>query len=235
MRLAPAPAARRMLNQPTEQRVAAVPHDATIVFFDLIGSSTIAEKIPPADFNTLLNVYFDRAVENVEKHQGQIAAFSGDGITAVFTGIHHRENHAVHACLAATAIFAAMRKVNADNAERGLPSLHMRVGMNSGEVAEGEIGSRDRFNFSVVGDTVNLAARLEQMGKTLFPRRERRGARRGGDASQGGGLRTCLCRLRPLRDPRARAEGKGVQARDRMNARLPQSARRFTDGVEGDG
>ena len=52
---------------------------------------------------------------------------------------------------------------------RGLPALHMRVGVNSGEVAEGEIGARDRFNFSVVGDGVNLAARLEQMGKTLFP------------------------------------------------------------------
>jgi adenylate cyclase len=169
MRLAPAPAARRMLTKSTGLRGAAVTHDATIVFFDLIGSTSIAEKVMPDEFNTLLNAYFDKAVEGVEDQHGQIAAFSGDGITAIFTGSHHHQNHAVRACRAIIAILAEMRAVNADSLSRSLPPLHMRVGLNSGEVTEGEIGARDRFNFSVVGDVVNLAARLEQMGKTLFP------------------------------------------------------------------
>ncbi len=169
MRLAPAPAARRMLTKSTDRRSTAVTHDATVAFLDLIGSTSIAEKVPPADFNSLLNTYFDRAVENVEKHRGQIAAFTGDGITAIFTGTERRQNHAVRACLAVTDVLAAMERVNADNATLGLPALHMRIGMNSGEVVEGEIGARDRFNFSVIGDVVNLASRLEQMGKTLFP------------------------------------------------------------------
>jgi adenylate cyclase len=147
MRLAPAPAARRMLTQPTQHRSAAETHDATIVFFDLIGSTAIAEKIAPADFNTLLNTYYDKAVENIEAGRGEIAAFSGDGVTAIFTGSHQLQNHAVRACLSVLAAFAAMRKVNTENASRGLPPLHMRVGMNSGVVAEGEIGAQDRFNF----------------------------------------------------------------------------------------
>lgn len=169
MRLAPAPAARRMLTRRTDQRGVAETQEATIVFFDLIGSTAIAEKVAPADFNKLLNIYFDSAVANVEAQHGEVAAFSGDGIVAVFTGSHRHQNHAIRACLAVIAILQAMRTVNVENTEGGLPALHMRVGINSGDVAAGEIGARDRFNFSVVGDVVNLASRLEQMGKTLFP------------------------------------------------------------------
>lgn len=169
LRLAPAPAARRMLQRTTDRRGAAVEHDATVAFFDLIGSTALAEKVEPAAFNALLNAYFDMVAEVVGAHRGQITAFAGDGITALFADGGHDRDHAARACAAVAAIVAAMRGANAENAKAGLPALHMRVGLNSGRVAEGDIGARDRFNFSVVGDVVNLAARLEQMGKTLFP------------------------------------------------------------------
>ena len=146
-----------------------LPDDATVVFFDLIGSTGIAEKIPPVDFSMLLNNYHDTVTEFVEKHRGLIISFSGDGVMAVYTQSDAGADHPVHACRSAINVVRGIRKINALNEDSGLPPLHLRVGVNSGSVAEGEIGAHDRFNFSVVGDVVHVASRLEQLGKTLFP------------------------------------------------------------------
>lgn len=169
MRLAPAPVARRMLIRESGHRSDAVSDDATIVFFDLIGSTSIAEKISPIEFSTLLNTYHDTVTSFVDKRQGQITAFSGDGVMAVFTLVDAGIDHAPFACRAAIEVVRGLRDINAKNEKSGMPPLHMRIGINSGSVAEGEIGARDRFNFSVVGDVVNLASRLEQLGKTILP------------------------------------------------------------------
>ena len=169
MRLAPAPVARRMMTRKTDHRSDLVSDDATVVFFDLIGSTGIAEKIPPIEFSTLLNNYYDTVTSFVEEHGGQIAAFSGDGVMAVFTQTDAGANHATIACRAAINVVRGFRDFNEENEKSGLPPLHLRIGLNSGSVAEGEIGARDRFNFSVVGDVVNLASRLEQLGKKILP------------------------------------------------------------------
>ena len=169
MRLAPAPVARRMLTKATDHRDAPVAHEATVVFFDLIGSSAIGEKIPPVDFSQLLNAYFDTVTAAVEGHRGLVSGFAGDGVMAVFTGSSAGQNHAVRACRSVQAVVRGLAEINERNAKSDLPPLRMRVGLNTGNVAEGEIGARDRFNFSAVGDVVNLASRLEQLGKALFP------------------------------------------------------------------
>jgi adenylate cyclase len=158
-----------MLIRESGHRSDAMSDDATIVFFDLIGSTSIAENISPIDFSTLLNTYHDTVTSFVEKCQGQITAFSGDGVMAVFTHLDAGADHAPYACRAAIEVVRGLRDINAKNETSGFPPLHMRIGINSGSVAEGEIGARDRFNFSVVGDVVNLASRLEQLGKTILP------------------------------------------------------------------
>lgn len=167
MHLAPAPVARRMLTRATDRRSEAISEDATIIFFDLIGSTAIAEKIEPLTFSALLNSYHDAVTDQVEKHRGLISAFSGDGVLAVFTESAAGSEHAVRACRSAQAVVRSVQQFNASHPES--PALHLRIGLNSGSVAEGEIGARDRFNFSVVGDAVNLASRLEQLGKVIFP------------------------------------------------------------------
>ncbi len=169
MRLAPAPVARRMLRRETERRSSAVADDVTVIFFDLIGSTGIAENLSPIEFSKLLNGYYDTVTNSVEQNRGQIVSFSGDGVMAVFSRLDAGTDHAAHACNAALDAVWNLRAYNLDNQKLGLPPLQMRIGMNSGGVAEGEIGAVDRFNFSVVGDVVNLAARLEQLGKIIFP------------------------------------------------------------------
>jgi adenylate cyclase len=169
MHLAPAPVARRMLARGTDQRAELVSDDATVVFFDLIGSSAIAEKLAPVEFSTLLNSFLETVTAMVERHGGFVGGFTGDGLLAVFTRSDAGLSHAAHACKSTLSVVRGIEALNSRHAEHGFPALHFRVGLNSGNIAEGEIGARDRFNFSVVGDVVNLAARLEQLGKTLFP------------------------------------------------------------------
>lgn len=169
MHLSPEPVARRMLAQASDQRDTPVSNEATIVFIDLIGSTAISAKMPAVDFSRLLNSYHEIVTRIVARHRGFITAFSGDGIMVAFTAKDSGAEHAVQACHAVIAVIRAMQEANIANENSGIPPLSMRIGVNSGMVAEGGIGGRDRFNFSMVGDVVNLAARLEQLGKALFP------------------------------------------------------------------
>jgi len=168
LRLAPAPVARRRLGLMTEERSKAVSDEATVIFFDLIGSTKIAETLAPTDYSVLLNSYHDTITRVVEAHGGFINAYSGDGVMAAFTRVDAGADHALHACQSSIKAVHEMRRFNAANADKSIPPLHLRVGINSGTVAEAEIGAANRFNFSVVGDVVNLASRLEQLGKILF-------------------------------------------------------------------
>jgi len=169
MHLTPAPVARRMLANTSEERDTPISDEATVLFFDLIGSTAIAEKMPALDFGRLLNNYHEIVARAVAKHRGFVNNFTGDGVMAAFTNKDAGAGHAVQACHSVLDIVSEIQGLNAVNENSGIPPIAMRIGINSGNVAEGGIGGQDRFNFSVVGDAVNLAARLEQLGKTLFP------------------------------------------------------------------
>jgi len=78
-------------------------------------------------------------------------------------------NHALAACKSAVSVVRSVHNIDVSNKDNPLSSLHMRIGINSGSIARAEIGAHDRFNFSLVGDVVNLASRLEQLGKLIFP------------------------------------------------------------------
>ncbi len=173
MRLAPAPIARQMLEAASGERGEAFPTkpmvDATVVFFDIIGSTKIGEQMPNHDFVGLMNDFHDAITREVEAHGGFVTAFAGDGVTALFDVTNAGPDHALLACRAAISGMREIRSLNRANAKRDMPAIGMRIGMNSGLVAEASIGARKRFNFSVVGDAVNIAAHLEKLGKEFFP------------------------------------------------------------------
>lgn len=133
--------------------------EVSILFVDIVGFSTLSEDMPPREVATLLNAYFSRMADVVFEHDGTLDKFIGDAIMAVFGAPISSADHALRAVRCAVGMKAALAEFNAENA--GLPKLDFRIGINSGRVVAGDIGSHRRREYSVLGNTVNLASRLQ--------------------------------------------------------------------------
>jgi CHASE2 domain-containing sensor protein/class 3 adenylate cyclase len=144
---------------------------ATIIMTDLQGFSAISEKLPPEVVMPWLNEYLSAMAEEVQKHQGVINKFTGDGMLAVFGVPIPRttpEEIAADARLAvscALAISACLPTMNQNWLDRGLPSAKMRVGIFTGPIMVGSLGGKTRLEYGVIGDSVNIASRLESCEK----------------------------------------------------------------------
>lgn len=164
-RLVPHQVASSLMDSTVAQRRAARTEQATIVFTDLIGSTAMAERMDEIEYARAVNLYYDTADEIIERHDGMVVEFMGDGILAMFSESVSGPDHAARACRAALELAVEIDRRNADSPD--LPDLRLRVGMNSGRTATGDIGARTRFNYKALGDAVNVAARLEAYGKTV--------------------------------------------------------------------
>jgi class 3 adenylate cyclase/tetratricopeptide (TPR) repeat protein len=137
----------------------------TVLFADLAGFTTMAEKLDPEEVHQIMDHCFERITAEVHRFEGTINQYTGDGVMALFGApIAHEDGprRAVHAALG---IQRALREYGEElQAERGL-LLHMRIGINTGPVVVGKIGDDLRMDYTAVGDTTNLAARLQQMAQ----------------------------------------------------------------------
>ena len=137
----------------------------TVLFADVAGFTTLAEQLDPEIVHDLINRCFERITAEVHRFEGTINQYTGDGVMALFGApIAHEDSprRAVHAALG---IQRAIRDVaQALQAERGL-SLQMRIGVHTGLVVVGKIGDDLRMDYTAVGDTTNLAARLQQIAQ----------------------------------------------------------------------
>jgi adenylate cyclase len=140
--------------------------EVTILFADLRGFTTLSEQLPPRDLLTLLNRYLDRMSAAIESHGGVIDKFIGDAIMALFGAPVAQGDAADRAIAAALAMEAALAALNAELAAEGRPPLALGVGINTARVVAGNIGSQRRLNYSVIGDGVNVAARLQALTRT---------------------------------------------------------------------
>jgi adenylate cyclase len=140
--------------------------EATILFTDIEGFTTISEAMTPTELIATLNDYFAVVTKPIIEHGGVINQFQGDAILATFNIPETLPDHAAQAVRAALAIQAALRDRNFGDGF----ILHSRVGINSGEIIGGLVGAGDRLGYTVHGDDVNLAARLEQMNKDYHTR-----------------------------------------------------------------
>lgn len=137
----------------------------TMFFSDLSGFSSIAEKMTPGELVTLMNDYLSVMTDIIESHGGYVDKYIGDSIVAMFGAPADDPDHARHAVAAALECRDRLEQLNASHpAFRGRGLAH-RIGLNSGEAVVGNIGSRRRFNYTVMSDTVNLASRLEGANK----------------------------------------------------------------------
>ena len=137
----------------------------TVLFCDLAGSTGLAERLGPEGMHLVLGRFFDLALEEVRRYEGLVNQFLGDGFMALFGAPVAREDHARRAVLAALGI---QRAIRARRSELGLPpgeSFAVRIGVNTGEVVVGTIGDNLRADYTAVGDTTNVAGRLEQLAE----------------------------------------------------------------------
>lgn len=139
--------------------------EATVFFSDLTGFTDMSEKLPPDRLVSILNSYFAPVTNAVVDAEGYLDKYTGDGIMAVWGAPYPDQRHAEKACALALRQRELMRTINADLTARTGTSLKVRTGINSGPVVAGNMGSGRRLQYTVVGDTVNLAARLEPFNK----------------------------------------------------------------------
>jgi adenylate cyclase len=133
--------------------------EVSILFSDIRGFTTMSAGMEPDDVVNMLNDYFGALVEAIFKHEGTVDKFIGDAILAVFGSPDPDPKHHEQALHAALAMQAGMQKVNDVRKARGLPTCEIGIGLHSGEVLHGFVGSQDRLEFTVVGDAVNRASR----------------------------------------------------------------------------
>ena len=141
--------------------------EATVLVSDIAGFTGMAEKLDPHKTVEMLNQYLSRMVEIVFRHNGTVDKFTGDGLLAVFGAPFPTEHFTLEGVRAAWEMLEAVEELNRMWEGKGLPPLRMRVGVGTGKLLCGDIGSEVRMEFTVIGSTVNLAARLEGLNKTL--------------------------------------------------------------------
>jgi class 3 adenylate cyclase len=139
----------------------------TVLFSDIRNFTTMSETMPPEEVVALLNDYFSEMVEAVFEQNGVLDKFIGDGMLAVFGSLEEMPDHPRKAALAALRMKALLGKVNAHRASAGQPALHIGIGIHTAEVVVGNIGSRRRLEYTVVGDGVNTCSRVESLNKTF--------------------------------------------------------------------
>lgn len=175
-RYAPAGLVQRLMASGEVARLGGELRDVSILFADIRGYSTLTEQLTATDVVELLNAYFSAMQEVIEAHQGEVLEYVGDGILVVFGAPIDLPEHPRQAVMCALAMTAALKKLNAawdadGTSEKwrkvGVNSLRSGIGIHSGPVVAGNLGSRTHMKYGVVGDTVNIAARLEALNKEL--------------------------------------------------------------------
>ncbi|MHB8067053.1 MAG: response regulator [Desulfobaccales bacterium] len=143
---------------------------ATILMADLRGFTSLSERLPAEDVVAMLNIYLETMTEIIQKYQGTIDEFIGDAILVIFGAPILRPDDPLRAVACAVEMQLAMTSVNARNRRAGYPEAALGIGINTGEVVMGNIGSKKRIKYAVVGRAVNLTARIESytVGGQIF-------------------------------------------------------------------
>ena len=156
---------RQMLRNPERYGMQARAEELTVMFCDLRGFTSLSETMEPLALQALLNDVLSRLTHVIRAHQGTIDKYMGDCVMAFWGAPVAQPDHARLAVDAAVAMSAAMRQLNAERAARGEPALAVGIGLNTGVMSVGNMGSDLRRAYTVIGDAVNLAARLESLSR----------------------------------------------------------------------
>ncbi len=155
-----------IIHHPEKLKLGGERRDVSIIFTDIRGFTSISESIEPEELIEMLELYFTPMTRIVLKNKGTMDKFIGDAIMAFYNAPVDVPEHPQCVCRTALEMIEELKNVNAVLAERGLPPIDIGAGINSDEVIVGNMGSEGRFEYSVIGDGVNLASRLEGLNKS---------------------------------------------------------------------
>ncbi|MFP5258634.1 MAG: CHASE2 domain-containing protein, partial [Acidobacteriota bacterium] len=156
---------RAVVAQPERLELGGEEAEVTVLFSDLAGFTTFSEKLSPKELIGILNACFTPATAIVLSSGGTLDKFIGDAVMAFWGAPLPLADHAARALGAALAMREAVSSLSREFAAKGLPELRARLGLATGPAVVGNVGSRERFDYTILGDTVNLASRLESLNK----------------------------------------------------------------------
>jgi adenylate cyclase len=154
-----------MSRNPGEYSMKGESREMTVLFSDVRDFTSISEGLTPEGLKDLMNTYLTAMTEKVQEKRGTIDKYIGDAIMAFWGAPVPDADHATHALETAMAMQKELRNLDEPFAKRGWPALHIGVGLNCGMMSVGDMGSKFRRSYTVMGDAVNLASRLESLTK----------------------------------------------------------------------
>jgi len=137
----------------------------SVLFADIVGFTGMSEKTDPEELVTLLNCYFSLITAACELNRGTVDKYTGDGVMLLFGAPEEDEDHAFHAATCAILMRRVIAHENRRRQANGLAPIHFRIGINAGNMLAGNLGSKEKMEYTVVGDTVNLASRFCSMAE----------------------------------------------------------------------
>jgi adenylate cyclase len=155
----------QMVKSPDSYGMAAEEREVTVMFCDIRGFTSMAEKLSPDQIQSMLNHVLSELSAVIRHHGGTIDKYIGDCVMAFWGAPLEDQDHASHAVAAALDMVAAATRINAHGNARGWPTVKVGIGINTGKASVGDMGSNDRRAYTVVGDVVNVASRLEALTK----------------------------------------------------------------------
>jgi len=159
--------ARLVSDHPELLKLGGEKQELTVFFSDIRGFTTISEQLDPTELVELLNEYLEEMTEIVFAHEGMLDKYIGDAVMAVWGAPLEQPDHASRACQAALQMVERLEELNTRWQERGWPRLDIGIGLNTGPMVFGNMGSSKHLSLTVMGDNVNLASRLEGLNKML--------------------------------------------------------------------
>jgi adenylate cyclase len=155
----------KIVKNPDLLKLGGEKREVSILFSDIRGFTTLSESISPEELVRLLNDYLSPMTRIVMEEKGTLDKFIGDAVMAIYNAPLDVPDHAGHACRSAVKMLERLELLNQEFAKRGMPQISIGIGISTGEAVVGNMGADIRFDYTAIGDTVNLSARLEGLTK----------------------------------------------------------------------